>query len=443
MKRNFYYFLFLLSSALIGFNACNLDTCKDTKEYTKYTPIFIKLEDFRKDISSETARALKVPGKMYFYKNYLLINELREGIHVIDNSNPENPQTIAFLNIPGNLDMAIRNDVLYADSYADLVAVNIADIAHPKMVERRQNAFNGFQVDPTNGLVTSYIATKEKLVIDCSDPNWGRTWFQQNGNWFGTVDASFNGVLNNVPTKDVSSGSGGGGASNPNATGTQGSQSRFTLYENYLYTVNQGNMNVYDVSNRITDVKTLQTWWQTETIFPYGKALYVGTPSGLIIFDISNPADPKQASMVSHITGCDPVVVDGDKAYVTIRTGATCAGTLNLLEVFDVKNIYQPQRIAQFNMQNPHGLSVEGNNLYLCEGKFGLKVFDRVDYKNIDNNLLQHFKDFFAYDVIALPLNYPTQGKKIVMVIGEDGFVQYDATNQKDLKKLSTIKVQK
>ncbi len=435
MKRNVFYFLLFIGAALIGFNACNLDTCKDTKEYTKFTPTHIKIEDFRKDVSAEAARELKVPGKMYFYKNYLLINELREGIHVIDNSNPAAPLTIGFLKIPGNVDMAIRNNVLFADSYTDLVAVNIENILQPKTVERRQNAFNGFQVDATNGIVTSYVETKEKLVIDCNDPNWGRSSFFVGGDVF-SADATNVGVLNGVPVKTS-------GNSSPNVTGVQGSQSRFTLYENYLYTVTQGNLVIYDVASRLTELKRLQTWWQTETIFPSGKALYIGTPSGLIIFDNSNPADPKQASTVQHVTGCDPVVVDGNKAYVTIRTGSACTGTLNLLEVFDVSNIYQPKRIAQHNMLNPHGLAVEGKNLYICEGKFGLKTFDRTSDIDIDKKQLEHFKDFFAYDVIALPLDYPLQGKKIVMVIGDDGLVQYDATNQKDLKKLSTIRVKK
>ncbi|MFZ4543139.1 MAG: LVIVD repeat-containing protein [Saprospiraceae bacterium] len=441
MTRNIIKLALLLTLPMLLFVGCNLDKCKDTQVFTKYTPVYISFEDLRKDVSAEAAREMKSPGKMYFYNNYLLINEVREGIHVFDNSDPSNPKPVTFLKIPGNIDMAVRNDILFADSYTDLIAVNISNILQPKTTERRQNAFLGFASDPANGLIKEYLPTREKVTIDCNDPNWGRGWFPGSGGiWWGAEDSA-GGVLNNVPVK--STGAGAGTSGSPTNIGTQGSQARFTLFESYLYTVSQGRMVIYDVSSRLTELSTLTTWWNTETIFAYGKALYVGTPNGLIIFDNSNPSLPKQASTVQHIVGCDPVVVDGNKAYVTIRTGTTCAGTENLLEVIDVSNIYAPIRIAQYNMQNPHGLSVESNNLYVCEGKFGLKVFDRSNNLTIDKNRLANFTDFHAYDVIALPLDYPLKDKKIVMLIGDDGFVQYDATDIKNIRKLSTIKVQK
>lgn len=436
MIKNSIFPLFIFGAflSILTFQSCNLDTCKDTLRYIKYDPIYMKLEDFRKDVVASSPRELKQPGKMYFFHNYLLINEKEKGIHVIDNSNPESPKPITFLEIPGNVDMAVRNDVLYADSYSDLIAVDIKDILHPKNLERRQSAFLGFQFDPNKGIIIGYEKSDEIQEIDCNDVNYGSSYYKNGESIFASSDAISGGFsAQGVPVKINAAPS----------IGVQGSQSRFTMYDKYLYTVNQGRMNVYDVSTRLVEKRTIQTWWQTETIFSYNKAIYIGTPNGFIIFDNSDPESPKQSAMVQHITGCDPVVVDGDKAYVTIRTGTTCNGTQNLLEVYDIKNIYAPVRMSQFNMDNPHGLSVEGTNLYLCEGKFGLKVFDRKDNQNIDRNKIAHFKDFFAYDVIALPEHYPVMNKKIVMVIGDDGLVQFDATDNKNLKKLSTIKVVK
>lgn len=436
MNRNSIYSLFFIGlfMSVFALQSCNLDTCKDTTNYVKYDPIYMKLEDFRKDVVASSPRELKQPGKMYFFHNYLLINEKDKGIHVIDNSNPENPKPITFWEIPGNVDMAVRNDVLYADSYSDLIAVDIKDILHPKNLERRQSAFLNFQFDANKGIVIGYEKTNETVVVDCSNVNYGNVYFK-NGESIFSADFDIAGGFSaqGTPIKQSSAPS----------IGVQGSQSRFTMFDKYLYTVNQGRMNVYDVSARLIEKQTIQTWWNTETIFAYNKALYIGTPNGFIIFDNSSPEAPKQAAMIQHVTGCDPVFVEGDKAYVTIRTGTTCNGTQNLLEVYDIKNIYAPKRISQFNMDNPHGLSIEGKNLYLCEGKFGLKVFDRSDDINIDRNKIAHFKDFFAYDVIALPENYPVMNKKVVMVIGDDGLVQFDATDNKNLKKLSTIKVSK
>lgn len=51
-----------------------------------------------------------------------------KGIHIIDNSNPVNPHSIAFIQILANKDMEIRGDYLYADSLMDLVVFDISNI---------------------------------------------------------------------------------------------------------------------------------------------------------------------------------------------------------------------------------------------------------------------------------------------------------------------------
>jgi len=86
-------------------------------------------------------------------------------------------------------------------------------------------------------------------------------------------------------------------------------------------------------------------------------------------------------------------------------------------------------------MQNPHGLSIDFPTLYLAEGEHGLKLFDVKDKFAVDKNQIAHFKGMDAYDVISLG--------KTVLLIGKDGFYQYDATNPLDLKQISKIPVGK
>ena len=78
---------------------------------------------------------------MYFKDGYLFINEYGKGIHVIDNSNPSNPEKVAFYEIMGNVDMAISGNVLFADSYIDLLAIDITDIENPVEIDRIENVF--------------------------------------------------------------------------------------------------------------------------------------------------------------------------------------------------------------------------------------------------------------------------------------------------------------
>lgn len=85
-------------------------------------------------------------------------------------------------------------------------------------------------------------------------------------------------------------------------------------------------------------------------------------------------------------------------------------------------------------MEHPHGLSKYKNNLYICEGNYGLKAFDASDHKSIDQNLLVHNKDIQAMDIITLP-------NETALVIGSDGFYQFDISNPKKLRELSRIPV--
>jgi len=80
-----------------------------------------------KAIELVAARELKNPGKIYKYKNFLLVCEITQGIHVFDNADVTSPKPVGFIQIVGNSDMAIKDDVLYADHMGNLVAITIDD----------------------------------------------------------------------------------------------------------------------------------------------------------------------------------------------------------------------------------------------------------------------------------------------------------------------------
>lgn len=99
-----------------------------------YEPIYA--EPDKTEIAFESAHALQEPGKVYLYGTLLLVNERYEGIHIYDNADPTHPQAIGFLRIPGNIDVAVRNNILYADHLGDLVALDINDWRNPREISR-------------------------------------------------------------------------------------------------------------------------------------------------------------------------------------------------------------------------------------------------------------------------------------------------------------------
>lgn len=114
--------LFLLLSAVFLF-ACDPEAGRTTPDLIveAYRPVYGHLS--QSSISIKSARPIKNPGKIYVYQHYLLINEKQAGIHIVDNSNAAQPQQLGFIEILGNSDMAIKDDILFADHLGSLVAL--------------------------------------------------------------------------------------------------------------------------------------------------------------------------------------------------------------------------------------------------------------------------------------------------------------------------------
>lgn len=107
-----------------------------------YEPIFMQRSQMEKNVKVGTARDMENPGKIYIKDNYIFINEKYRGIHIIDNTNPEMPENIAFIQIDGCIDMAMKNNILYADNAIDLIAIGIADdFSAVEVKSRTRNIF--------------------------------------------------------------------------------------------------------------------------------------------------------------------------------------------------------------------------------------------------------------------------------------------------------------
>ena len=136
----------------------------------------------------------------------------------------------------------------------------------------------------------------------------------------------------------------------------------------------------------------------------------------MYIYDISSPATPKFVSEFQHGTACDPVVVDDQYAYITLRAGNFCGALDSSLQIVDITDLYNPELKKSYSMDNPYGLGIKDNFLFICDGTSGLKVYNKIDVENLE--LLDHFKDINTYDVIPLD--------ERLLMIGDNELFQYD-----------------
>lgn len=201
-------------------------------------------------------------------------------------------------------------------------------------------------------------------------------------------------------------------------SGKGGSMARFTIANNYLYTVDNQKLNVFDISNSQKPVlkKNMQAGFNIETIFVNKNTLFMGSEWGMYIFDISQPENPTSLSFFQHIYSCDPVVANDTLAYLTMRTESFCGRNTNELQVIDIKDRTLPKFVTSVAMTQPRGLGIEGKLLFVCDD--GLKLF------SLDNPLNPVFKKKFNIPAIdVIPDN------NVLMVLATDGLHQYKFEN--------------
>lgn len=423
MKKQSILSLSLLLLVSFLFQGCLQDKCTTTHTYTIYHPVYMTYDALRASVASALPRDLVNPGKIYIKGNYIFVNEVDKGIHIIDNTNPSAPVNVAFINIPGNIDMAVLGDVLYGDSFIDLVAIDISDPTNISVLKRVENVFPdrkyswGYQFDPSEGVVVDWTPEQITEEFDC-------------GGWYGGGPWVFD-------NSTILNGSSGGSTGTQGAgltSGVGGSMARFTIVDDFLYAVDERNLNLFNITIPSDPVffKEVAIGFDIETIFPYNNVLFMGAQNGMYIYDNSDPANPAQLTVYTHVNSCDPVVVEGNYAYVTLRSGNACQGFTDQLEVIDISNLSSPQLVETYSMHNPHGLGIDNGTLFICDGTDGLKIYDASDIHAIDQNLLHHFSGITAYDVIPF--------SKRLLMVGPDGLYQYDYSDLDNVYLVSMIR---
>ena len=405
-----------------------LGSCKDKyiARYKVYEPVYMDLQTFRSSVAFEKTKNIEKRGSICLWKDYLFVVETNAGVHFIDNSNPSSPVNFGFLRVPGCSDIAVKGQVMYVSSLIDLVCINIEDVRHPYEFRRMENLFPDAQpicfknypkmaVDPAKGLLV----------------NWNIKEIEEETDEMPSGSGGFGGDIFVTTNGGIMSETVGG-----NTSGISGSISRFAISGDYLYVYDAGKLTPINISNPELPLAATATQLSNniETLFPYGNYLFMGTTTGMLIYSLSSPESPGYVSMVAHMRSCDPVVVQGNYAYVTVRSNSFCGGNINELQVIDISSIENPVKKATFGMKQPHGLGIDGENLFICDGSDGLKIFDASDPETSGSNMIERYRNIEAIDVI------PHNNRAIV--IGENGIFQYDYSNRKKIKLLSTITIQ-
>ena len=97
----------------------------------------MKRSDLEQSVSFQSgARTIENPGKIYCKAPYIFVNERYKGVHIINNTDPQNPVKEGFIVVPGCIDMAVKGAILYVDNAVDLVAFDLSSKQVSKRIQK-------------------------------------------------------------------------------------------------------------------------------------------------------------------------------------------------------------------------------------------------------------------------------------------------------------------
>lgn len=407
--------LLLLTGFILFFGACQSDDA--TNEMALFAvPIVASMDDIREGITVEAARQTASEGKIYVAEHYLFYIAKEEGIHIFDNTDPSAPANIAFINLEGVHDIAVKGNYLYADNYIDLVVFDISNIQNISLEQTLPNVIAFNPEYPEDAAYYDYTVTPGVGEIVVGYEFEMRPIPEDQG-W--TVDDA----LGNFE-----------GAPSNGAVGIGGSYARFQINKNALYTVDSYQLNVFNIAVPtaiVFDQSVNMTQWfggEFETLFLQGDYLFVGATTGMYVVDAQNEFNPYFISGFDHATACDPVVVNGNTAYITVRGGTTCGAIDDQVNVIDVSDINNPSLLSTYLLNQPYGLGIKEQTLFVCCGSDGLKVFDA---SNPNALVLQNTYTLNVTDVIPLDSH--------LIVVGPNQITQYSYGTGFTLQQLSVV----
>ncbi len=132
---------------------------------TGFKPIYIPPDSLYHIYNADT-QAIVNAGNILIWNNFLFINEVNKGIHVIDKSYPSLAKKITFIKIYGNKNFSIADSTLFADNGRDLLTIDIHDIYHVVLIDILKDAISDqYNLKPDSTGYFECIETNKGYVI--------------------------------------------------------------------------------------------------------------------------------------------------------------------------------------------------------------------------------------------------------------------------------------
>jgi len=299
------------------------------------------------ETGSSDVRAVRVSG------SYAYLADLNDDLQVIDIRNPSNPQRVGGYDTGGivwNLTIT-GNLVLLADLRAGLVVIDVTRPTDPQRLGVYPTAALGVAVQGNYAYVA--CGTNGLHVLDITDP---------------------------TSPKRVG------------VCGVPGEAYEVAVLADHAYVADfkEGLLVVIDIRNaRVPQV--IATYksglYPTDIAVVGGEAYVAAGTSGLLIWDVRNPANAKLVGSWQEDCIVGRLAVSGSNVYLT---GGVCGWDTvsSTVRVIDVHQPAHPMRVGGRGSIGSRGLTRSGDYLYVAAGHEGLQVIEVTELPALTSQLV-------------------------------------------------------
>ena len=218
-----------------------------------------------------------------------------------------------------------------------------------------------------------------------------------------------------------------------------GSYANMLTLGDFLYVLGNGQLKTLSLSDpampELLDSKEIG--FSIESLFISGENIFVGSPDGMFIYTIGSDGIPAFRSETSYdnflLFTCfrDPITANEEYAYVTLDNDASIDDCFmpsleDQMRIFRLEDLESPTLINTIPMDNPKGIAMDGDHLFVCEKVNGITAFN-LSNPELPQEIYKS-ENFSAYDLI------PASG--LLMVVGQDTLHQFDYTDINNITKI-------
>ncbi len=227
-----------------------------------------------------------------------------------------------------------------------------------------------------------------------------------------------------------------------------GSYANMLTLGNFLYVLGDGALKTFTLDDPAKPglINDQSINFEIESLFISGDNIFVGSQQAMYIYTIDDDGIPMFRSETSYNDlgpeSCfsDPISANSKYAYSTLANnsntfneadGCWRPALQDQMRVYDIEDLDNPVHVNTIFMQEPKGIAMDGDVLFVCEANDGLTIFDIADGDMPEE--LYHFPNFKAYDVI------PTNG--LCMIVGQDTLHQFDYSDLSNVFKIGEFEL--